>query len=409
MSVRYTNLQVAEDSEARSFRVTFTLENRSKDIWRRADDVHLGWQLFDPETGIFIVEGQWQELSGDMRPGDSAEQRVDVQLPPERGHYHVYISPLRQSSGWFYRSGWPFLLLEITVENGRARLTRVRSTTVKRLIWAKRARSLHKTVTYPVLTVWRNVGLIRSLVRRDVTARYRGSFGDVLWTVLNPLLLMLTYFFVFGIVLRARFGNDPSRSGFALYFLAGMLPWLPFAEAVGRSPLVVLEYRNFVKKLVFPVEILPVNLTISGLVTQAFALGAFFLFLVILRGGIPLTALWLPALIVPQLLFTAGVCWFLAALGVYMRDLGHIMGYLLTLWFFITPICYDGGALPPEAVGILRKNPIFVLVTGFRDVLLEGRAPAFGPLWKLWVLSIVVCILGHAWFYKLRKNFTDVL
>jgi lipopolysaccharide transport system permease protein len=409
MGARFRNLEVTEEPASRRFHLRFVLENRSEDVWPGGDGVYLGWQLFDPETGFFITEGRWQVLCDELRPGARAEQELDIQLPPEEGQYHVYVSPLDQRVGWFYKLGWPFVLLEATVESGRAELTRVRTTSVAALVWTKRLRSLHKVFAAPALTVWRNLSLIRSLVRRDIAARYRGSFGDVLWTVLNPLLLMLTYFFVFGIVLRSRFEGDPSRASFALYFLAGMLPWLPFSEAVARSPSVVLEHRNFVKKLVFPVEILPLNITLTGLVTQAFALGAFLLFLLIVRGGIPLTAFWLPALIVPQVLFTTGLCWFLGALGVYIRDLGHVIGYLLTLWFFLTPICYPESSLPPEAIPILSKNPMFILVRGYRDVLLGGHAPAFGPLWKLWLLSTAVCILGHAWFYKLRKNFADVL
>jgi lipopolysaccharide transport system permease protein len=262
---------------------------------------------------------------------------------------------------------------------------------------------------YPVRTVWSNRSLIRTMVRRDILERYRGSFGGAFWTVLNPLLLMLTYFFVFGVVLQARFGADPSRSGFALYFLAGMLPWLAFNEAAGRAPTVMLEHRNFVKKLVFAVETLPVNLVVSGLVSEAFTLvlftGGFFL----ARGTVPPSVLWLPVLIVPQVLFTAGVCWFLAALGVFVRDLGQFIGFLLTLWFFLTPICYPEASLPGWAVPVLAKNPIYILVRGYRAVFLEGQAPAFGPVWKLWVLSAAVFIAGHAWFYKLRKSFADII
>src|SRR5258705_13776996 len=117
-------------------------------------------------------------------------------------------------------------------------------------------------------TLWRNRRLMRSMVRRDILARYRGSFAGAAWTFLNPLLLMATYFFVFGVVLQSRFGADQSRTGFALYFLAGMLPWLPLSEAVGRAPHVILEHRNFVKKLVFPVETLCVNQVLAGLVTE---------------------------------------------------------------------------------------------------------------------------------------------
>jgi lipopolysaccharide transport system permease protein len=261
----------------------------------------------------------------------------------------------------------------------------------------------------PLPAIWRNRKLIRSMVRRDILGRYRGSFGGVFWTLLNPLLLMLTYFFVFGIVLRARFPGDSSQWGFALNFLVGMLPWLAVSEAAGRAPLVISEHRNFVKKLVFPLETLPVNLVVAGLVTQAFALVVLFVLLAIARGGIPVTALWAPALLVPQALLTLGLCWFLGALGVYFRDLGQINGFVLTLWFFLTPICYPEASLPPGSIWLLSKNPLYVLVRGYRRILLESGAPAFGPLWKLWLVSIVVFILGYALFARLRATFADVI
>jgi homopolymeric O-antigen transport system permease protein len=408
MMLRYRNPNVTIDPESRQLTATFELENRSSEPCH-AGQLHLGWQLFNPETGIFITEGEWTPLDADLEAGAARQQTLVLELPPVKGHYHVYISPLEADGGWVYANGGQFLLVDTAVENQQAALISHRATTLSGLNRHRRLRSIGKAFTYPLRTIAENQSLIRSMVGRDIAARYRGSMGDALWTVLNPLLLMLTYFFVFGIVLQARFGGDPSRAGFALYFLAGMLPWLPFSEAVGRAPIVVLEHGNFVKKLVFPIEILPVNLTIAGLVTQAFALGVFAVFLLVSRGGVPITALWLPVLIIPQLLLTVGVSWFLAALGVYFRDLGQIIGYLLTLWFFLTPICYPEASLPSSAVGILEKNPMFILVRGFRDCLLEGQAPAFGPLWKLWLASILIFVLGHAWFYKLRKSFADVI
>jgi lipopolysaccharide transport system permease protein len=114
-------------------------------------------------------------------------------------------------------------------------------------------------------------------------------------------------------------------------------------------------------------------------------------------------------LLIPQLLFTLGVCWFLAGLGVFVRDLGQIMGFLLTLWFFITPICYPEASLPGSALFILRKNPMYVLVRGYRAILLENHPPELLPLVKLWVVAIALFFLGHAWFYKLRKSFADVI
>jgi len=220
---------------------------------------------------------------------------------------------------------------------------------------------------------------------------------------------MLTYFFVFGVVLRQRFSGDDSRSNFALYFLAGMLPWLAFSEAAGRSAGVMLEHRNFVKKLVFSVETLPVKLVAAGLVSEIFAVALFSLFLVAARGGVPVTVAWLPVLLIPQVLFTMGLGWFLAALGVFVRDLGQMIGFLLTLWFFLTPICYPESSLPAWFRPWFAKNPIYVLVRGYRDIFLEGRAPQFGPLWKLYLLGAAVFVLGHAWFYKLRKSFPDLL
>ncbi len=152
----------------------------------------------------------------------------------------------------------------------------------------RRMRSaLPKFFAAPVRSILENYRLIRSMARRDILARYRGSFGDVFWTILNPLLLMATYFFVFGVVLRSRFGADRSSTGFALYFLAGMLPWLAFSEPAGRAPHVVLEHRNFVKKLIFPLETLPVNQVVAGLVTELFAAAVFLTALLIIRGTRP--------------------------------------------------------------------------------------------------------------------------
>jgi lipopolysaccharide transport system permease protein len=395
------------DANTRRLRISCSFTNRSRDTWT-PERVHLGWQLYDPDTDLFLAEGNWSPLAGDVGPAEPVSQTIEVGLPPEKGRYHVYISPVTPA-GWLFTQGAAFLLVEAEVEHGRAAVRGARVTTLRRRRWRRRLASVHELLREPFRTIAENRSLIRSMVRRDIAARYRGSLGGAVWTVLNPLLLMLTYFFVFGIVLRARFGGDPSPAGFALYFLAGMLPWLPFAEAVGRSPFGVLEHRNFVKKLVFPIEIVPVNLTLAGLVTQAFALALFLLFLWAVRGAVPLTALWLPLLVVPQVLFTLGLAWLLAALGVYLRDLGQIMGYLLTLCFFLTPICYPEQSLPPGAVEILSKNPIYTLVRGFRACLLENSAPAGVSLVKLWLAAAAVFLLGHAFFRKLRRSFADVL
>ena len=407
MSAEYSQIDVT--ASGRSLVLRCRVLNRSNQTWRAADGFRIGSQIIDPETHFYIEDGARVSAGEELAPGSGSGIALRVELPPQRGRYRIYVSPMREDAGWFYERNWPFLVIDAGVDEGRVTSWSVHVRTLGSLRARIAVRSVGRALRYPLDTIWRNRALIRSMVWRDILGRYRGSFGGVFWTVLNPLLLMVTYYFVFGVVLRTRFAGDPSRSTFVLYFLAGMLPWLPFSEAAGRAPMVLMEHRNFVKKLVFPLETLPVNLTAAGLVTQAFALVLFLLFLLIAKGAVPVAALWLPALLVPQVLFTLGVCWFLAALGVYVRDLGQINGFLLTLWFFLTPICYPEESLPPEAMGLLAKNPLFVLVRGYRTILLESSAPAFGPLWKLWILSATVFVLGHAWFYKLRKTFADVI
>jgi lipopolysaccharide transport system permease protein len=395
--------------QATVLEISVVVENNSRHTWT-PDNFSLGWQLYDPRSSVFIEEGAWTPVAADVPPGSSA--RFDIAIPflPDSGEYEVYLSPIQQPDGWGYARGERFLRVGVEAREGQLRILAHEITTVRSLRWRRMWAALPKLVASPVRTVVQNRRLIRSMARRDILARYRGSFGDVFWTVLNPLLLMATYFFVFGIVLQTRFGPDQSRTSFALYFLAGMLPWLAFSEPVGRAAYVILDHRNFVKKLVFPLDTLPVNQVVSGLVTELFGAAVFIAGLLIVRHAVPATVLWLPVLVIPQLLFTLGVCWFLAALGVYMRDLGQIMALVLTLWFFITPICYPESAkLSPAISAVMRQNPLYILVRLYREVFLEGRAPELYPLLKLWVIALVLFFLGHVWFYRLRKSFADVI
>ena len=369
----------------------------------------VGWQLFDPESNRFLSEGEWTPLPAGGRVGESVPLDLNIGFPLGPGGYRVYVSAIDPQRGWLYTRGDRFLIIDATVADGTAQVLSTEMTTRRALLVRSLVRALPKLFVRPISTIVRNRALIRSMVRRDITARYRGSFGDLFWTVLNPLLLMLTYYFVFGVVLRTRFGADQSSGSFLLYFLAGMLPWLAFSEPVGRSPNSILEHRTFVKKLVFPLDTLSVNHVASGLVTEFFALVVFLCFLFALRGHIPSTVAWLPVLLVPQLLFTLGLCWFLAALGVFIRDLAQVIGFVLTLWFFITPICYPEESMPPSVIGILSKNPMFVLVRAYRAIFLEGHAPDLKPLAALSIAALAVFFFGHAWFYKLRKTFADVI
>ena len=407
--VEYRDVQIRAEGPA--LEIHLGVENNSGETWK-PENFALGWQFFDPETDSFILEGQWTASPRDIKPGETASFQLSIPFPPDPGGYHVYVSPIEQPEGWAYLRGQPFLRIAAETCDGQVRILEHKIATTRGLRLRRLSHALPKFLTGPLKTILQNHRLIASMARRDILARYRGSFGDVFWTILNPLLLMATYFFVFGVVLRTRFGADQSSTSFALYFLAGMLPWLAFSEPAGRAPHVIAEHRNFVKKLIFPLETLPVNQVVAGLVTEVFATIVFLAALLLIRGAVPSTVAWLPLLLIPQLLFTLGFCWFLSALGVYMRDLGQIMGFLLTVWFFITPICYPEtslSTLPSEVFAILRKNPFFVLVRGYRAIFLEGHAPEFVPLAKLWGVALVLFLAGHAWFYKLRKSFADVI
>src|SRR5258708_4811637 len=276
MTAAYRAIQVEASGQAVSIRLQ--VENRSEVEWKQGA-VSIGWQLFDPDSNRFIREGEWKPLAHDTKPGEAVPVDLSIAFPPEPGGYRIYVSPIDHEAGWLYDHGSRFLIIDAVMANERARVVNTELTTQRVLRWRSFMRAIPRIVTQPLSTIVHNRALIRSMVRRDITARYRGSFGDVFWTVLNPLLLMLTYYFVFGVVLRTRFGGDTSSGGFVLYFLAGMLPWLAFSEPAGRSPHVVLEHRTFVKKLVFPLETLSVNHTVSGLVTEVFATGVFLCFL----------------------------------------------------------------------------------------------------------------------------------
>jgi lipopolysaccharide transport system permease protein len=402
-------LKRAGDMVTISARVT----NVSREAWLPDAGFAFGVHIFDRASENLIIDGPRMPPRGEVVPGASIDVSVSFEMPPEPGRYRIFLSPMAEGRAWFYEQGWNFVIIETTVNPaGDSTVERTIVANSRMLRIERFWRSLGRAFVLPVRTIATNRNLMRSMVKRDILGRFRGSFAGWFWTILNPLMLMATYFFVFGIVMKPTIEGDSNPAAFALYLIAGMLPWLAFSEAVGRAPINMLEHRQFIKKLLFPVETLPVNIMLAGFVSEFFGLLVYFAGLLIARGHLPLTILWLPLLLIPQMLFTAGLCWFLAALGVFFRDLAQINGFLLTLWFFLTPICYSETALatmPDPARSILLRNPMYVLVHGYRDLFVRGHAPAWGPLWKLYVLSALVFLLGHAWFHKLKKSFADIL
>lgn len=362
----------------------------------------LGVQVCDPESGRFLEEGRWQELP------ESGEIDTGLSLPAEPGGYRLHVCPVHETEGWAYARGAKFWALDVLVDDTGAHLVRRRLTTMGALRRRQWAQGLRAALTEYVTCAWRNRDLIGSMAQRDIAARYRGSFAELFWSWLNPLLLMAAYVFVFGFVLRTRFGADQTPVGFTLYFLGGMIPWLGFSEALARSPNLLPEYRLFVKRIVYPVETLPVTITLAGASTSAIA-GIIYLIALNWMGRLTLTALWLPALIVPQILLTLGLSWLLAGIGAFVRDVVQVIGFVLTLWFFLTPICYPETSLPDWAWTVLRFNPMLHIARAWRAVLLEGQAPETGALVKLWLIGIFGSVAGFLIFYRLKKSIPDVL
>jgi lipopolysaccharide transport system permease protein len=369
--------------------------------------VHLSYQVFDAQTGQLLMDGARSSLEEACQPGSRASVRIPIQLPAEPGHYRIWVSPVHEPVAWFYQRGSEFLELDVTAERDRTRVRSVeRRTRLGRRI-ERMGQLLHRSFAYPLRTFVRHSSLIFSMVRRDLQGRYRGSAAGAWWTLAQPLLLMSAYYFVFGVVLRVQ--AEQSSGGFVFYFLCGMVPWLAVNETLQRAPNIVLDNSNFVKRVIFPLEILPVNLTLTGLATEAFALVIFLAALALVGPGISWTALYFPVVLIPQLLLTLGLCWFLAALGVFLRDTGQIMPFLMTIWFFATPIVYSSAQLPQQWLWLFRLNPLYPIVNAYRAIFLQHTAPHASAMGLLWVVSVAVFWFGHTWFYKVKKSFADLI
>jgi lipopolysaccharide transport system permease protein len=392
--------------------VAAELHNRSNRIWEAAGPVRLAYQILDRDTGALLIEGERTSLPADLAPGREGRVAVAVALPQDTGAYRIRISLVEENVAWFFQQGGDSLTVDAEISGNGLAVHGARRSTSDSLTMERVVLTLTRAFVYPARVLWRNRALIVSMVRRDIHGRYRGSMAGLFWTVIHPLLMMLTYFFVFAIVLQVRFGTGPvaaQPTNFLLYFIAGMLPWLAFSEALGRSPGVIIEHRMLVKRVLFPIEILPVNVAAAGLVSEFFGLLVFLAALGILRHSIPATAILLPLIVVPQILLTLGFSWFLAGIGVFLRDTGQFMAFVITLWFFATPICYPESALPERFRWLFEMNPAYVLARCYRTIFLEGQAPPWAALGWLALAGFGAAILGFAWFYKSRKAFPDVL
>ena len=259
-------------------------------------------------------------------------------------------------------------------------------------------------------SLWRNRELIRALAKRDVLGRYRGSVMGLMWSFFNPLFMLAVYTFVFSEVFKARWtAASDSKTEFALVLFAGLIAFNLFAECINRAPGLILSNVNYVKKVVFPLEILPFVSLTAALFHSAISLGVWLLAYIVFFGVPHATVLYLPLIVLPFLLFIMGLSWALASLGVFLRDVSQFIGVLTTVLMFLSPIFYPATALPEAYRYLLYVNPLTVVIEQVRDVLFWGRAPDLFMLGLYWAATSIIAWLGFAWFQKTRKGFADVL
>lgn len=258
--------------------------------------------------------------------------------------------------------------------------------------------------------LWRQRELIKQFVKREVTGRYRGSYLGIVWSFLNPLFMLVVYTFVFSVVFKARWSTESSsKTEFALILFCGITTFNLFAEIVTRAPGLIVNNVNYVKKVVFPLEILPVVVLGSAFVHGCISLSILTISLAVLLGVFHWTIIFLPLVLLPLVLLSTGLGWFLASLGVFLRDIGHIIGVVVQVLMFLSPIFYPVSAIPIELQPIYYINPLSYVVEDMRRIMVWGQLPNWEWLILGNIIGGSVALLGHAWFQKTRGGFADVL
>jgi lipopolysaccharide transport system permease protein len=252
--------------------------------------------------------------------------------------------------------------------------------------------------------------LLKQMVGRDVVGRYRGSLLGTFWSLLTPLVMLGVYTWVFGTVFDARgWGEESSTAQFAMLLFAGLTVFGLFSEVVNRAPGLVVANPNYVKKVIFPLEILPLVALGSAVFHAAVSVAVLIGCMLLVAGHVPTTVLVLPLALAPFLLLLAGVGWFLASLGVYLRDISQFMGSVTTALMFLSPVFYPASALPAGVRAWLFLNPLSLPIEHTRDVLIWGKLPDFAALGTYTIVAILAAGAGYAWFQKTRGGFADVL
>ena len=252
-------------------------------------------------------------------------------------------------------------------------------------------------------------GLIRSFVMRDLRARYIGSFIGFFWSVIHPIVLLVSYTFVFSVIFGLRPLPDTGTSSFPLFLFCSILPWLFFQDTLQRSSTIVIENANLVTKTIFPSEILPLTVLLAGLVNHLIGFVILLGIILFTLGKVSFFILLVPVYFLLLMLFTLGISWFVSSLNVFVRDVSQVLSVVLTFWFWFTPIFYSVDRFPRSMLFLVRWNPLAHIVNGYRDCLLRMRMPDLGVLAVLAAASLLVFAAGGLFFRQTKREFVDIL
>lgn len=262
----------------------------------------------------------------------------------------------------------------------------------------------------PFTVLTRHRSLVWELSKREVLGRYRGASFGLAWSVISPFLMLGVYAFAFGSVLKSRWPHESGGAHpYALILFVGLIIHGFFAECLMRSPLLVVGNPNFVKKVVFPLELLPWPMLFSALFHAMMNLVVLALLMLFMEHQLPMTMFLVPLVFVPFALITLGLSWILASLGVYLRDIGQVMPVVVTALLFLSSAIVPISILPPKLQILFKLNPLTFFIDEARHAALLGRAPDWTALGLATVAGLVMSWIGHAWFRATQKGFADVL
>lgn len=271
------------------------------------------------------------------------------------------------------------------------------------------AQTARRAVWRPLWQLPRRFDLIVSLTRRELAARYRGSVLGIVWALLTPVVMIGIFTIIFAGLFKARFGDSNSQWDYALYLFCGLLPWNAFQETLQLSSNTIVAHANLVKRVVFPLETLPVAQSLAAVANQMFGTIALVVATAILRHEAHATMLFLPLLVIPQTIAMLGGAWLLASLGVFVRDIVQGITLILMAWMYLTPIIYPESLVPERYRAVVNLNPFTPLVRNYRRILLEGNAPDWPGLAYFAAFGLASFLFGYWWFARTRKNFADVI